>query len=98
MFKHGVCEGMILSWLLCIVKLRQVKAEDYTAALVTVEKMRRVAPLEYRALFDAGVLYARVGQKAKAVAMLEEYITRCPKASDKADAARLIREIQASLQ
>lgn len=88
----------LLIRLLNNVKLRQVKAEDYIAALTTVEKMRRVAPLEYRVLFDAGVLYARVGQKAKAVAMLEEYIARCPKASDKADAARLIREIQASLQ
>jgi regulator of sirC expression with transglutaminase-like and TPR domain len=88
----------LLVRLLNNIKLRQVKAEDYAAALATVEKMRRVAPGEYRALFDAGVLYARVGQKARAVAMLEDYIARCPKAADRADAARLIREIQAALQ
>lgn len=87
----------LLIRLLNNIKLRQVKAEDYAAALRTVEKMRTIAPGEYRVLFDAGVLYARIGQKTAAIAALEEYMARCPRAADKADAARLIREIKQTL-
>jgi regulator of sirC expression with transglutaminase-like and TPR domain len=88
----------LLVRLLNNIKLRHVKAEAYEQAVQTVEKMRLIAPDEYRVLFDAGVLYARVGQKSRALEMLESYLDHAPSPRDAEDAVRLIREIRQGLQ
>ncbi|MBN8521939.1 MAG: transglutaminase family protein [Alphaproteobacteria bacterium] len=88
----------LLVRLLNNIKLRQVKAEAYEHAVQTIEKMRLIAPDEYRVLFDAGVLYARVGQKSRALEMLESYLDHAPSPRDAEDAVRLIREIRQGLQ
>lgn len=75
------------------VKLRLIDAEEYAPALECVEMMRCLDPHEYRLLFDAGVLYAKTGQGAKAVSVLEEYIRRAPNARDRRDAEAIIRQI-----
>ena len=80
------------------IKLRQIAADDYAAAIQTIETMRVIAPDEYRLLFDAGVIYARLGQRGAAIKALEEYMEAAPSARDRQDAAMLLREIRGSLQ
>ena len=43
------------------IKLRQIEAEDFDAALRTIAIMRVIKPDEYRLLLDEGVLRARIG-------------------------------------
>ena len=76
------------------IKLRLIEGEDYAAALQSVEWMRLMAPDDYRLLLDAGVLYAKTGQKAQATGALEKYITQVPDARDRFDAERMLREIR----
>jgi regulator of sirC expression with transglutaminase-like and TPR domain len=76
------------------IKYRQVEIEDYEGALKTVETMRLMAPDEFRLLLDAGVLYARTDQTIAAIRMLEEYIKKTPRESDRHDAALLLRELR----
>jgi regulator of sirC expression with transglutaminase-like and TPR domain len=76
------------------IKLRQIEAEDYAAALQTVEWMRLAAPLDYRLMLDAGVLYAKTGRKGNAIEALASYIAQAPDARDRADAARILSEIR----
>lgn len=76
------------------IKYRQVEIEDYEGALKTVETMRLMAPDEFRLLLDAGVLYARTDQTMTAIRMLEEYIKKTPRESDRHDAALLLRELK----
>ena len=80
------------------IKYRQVETEDYDGALKTVETMRLMAPDEFRLLLDAGVLYARTDQTMTAIRMLEEYIKKTPRESDRHDAALLLRELKGLLQ
>jgi regulator of sirC expression with transglutaminase-like and TPR domain len=80
------------------IKLRQVEAEDYEAALETVEVMRLFAPDETRLLLDAGVLYARTGRKQDAIKVLEEYIKNAPTPEDRYDARQLLQNLHDSLQ
>ena len=80
------------------IKLRQVEAEDYEAALETVEVMRVFAPNEIRLLLDAGVLYARTGRKQDAINVLEEYIKNAPTPEDRYDADPLLQNLRDSLQ
>lgn len=60
------------------IKLRQIAVEDYAGALRTVERMRQLDPDEFRLLLDAGVLYAKLGQAATALPILQNYIDRWP--------------------
>lgn len=76
------------------VKLRRIEAGDYQGALDTVEKIRRLDPREYRLLFDEGILSARVGRSAQAVAALEEYITKAPDGRERHEAALILQEIR----
>lgn len=76
------------------VKLRLIEAEDYALALKSVEMMRMIAPEEYRLLFDAGVLYAKTGQAAKAADVLEKYIALAPAAHDRRDAEAILRQMR----
>lgn len=75
------------------VKLRLIEAEEYEAALKSVEMMRQLDPDEYRLLLDAGVLYAKTGQRLAARDVLEKYISVVPDIHDRHDAERMLREI-----
>ena len=76
------------------VKLRLIEAEDYDEALKSVEMMRMVDPGEYRLLFDAGVLYAKTGQRKAAVEVLDRYIAEAPDPRDRREAEAIIRHIR----
>lgn len=75
------------------IKLRLIEAEDYALALKSVEMMRLLDPNEYRLLLDAGVLYAKTGQRLAATDVLEKYISVVPNSHDRKDAERMLREI-----
>ncbi len=76
------------------VKVRLIEAEEYEEALRTVETMRVIDPHEYRLLLDAGVLYARTGQRLAAIDVLEQYIAKAPNDSDRRDAALFLQQIR----
>ncbi len=76
------------------VKLRLIEAEDYAGALKCVEMMRVLDPAEYRLLFDAGVLYARTGQKKAAINVLETYLRVPLDARERRDAEQLLGELE----
>lgn len=85
------------SWVLRaqnLIKLHQIRIEDYHAALKTVEAMRVFAPAEYRLLFDAGVLYARTYQREPAIFALEHYIEKAPDRRSRQEATFLLQEIK----
>ncbi|PZQ47707.1 MAG: hypothetical protein DI551_02795 [Micavibrio aeruginosavorus] len=76
------------------VKLRLIEAEDYEGALKSVELMRLIDPNEYRLLLDAGVLYAKTGQRKAASDVLERYIGLTPNPQDRRDAEAILRQIR----
>tara|TARA_B100001989_G_scaffold247187_1_gene219055 strand:- start:518 stop:1366 length:849 start_codon:yes stop_codon:yes gene_type:complete len=75
------------------LKNRYIEAGDYKFALDLVKKMRELAPYEYRLLFDAGVLNARIGKDDDAISDLEDYIDMAPNARDRDDAYLLLNEL-----
>ena len=79
------------------IKLRLIEAEDYEEALKAVEMMRLIDPDEYRLLLDAGVLYAKTGQRRGAVGVLEEYVSKAPNPQDRKEAELIIRQIRDTL-
>lgn len=86
-----------LEWLIKmqnIVKLRQIDAADYAAALETVERMRLLDPQEFRLLLDAGVLYAKTHKTAQAITALEDYIAKALNPRDRHDAALLLQKLK----
>jgi len=80
-----------------IVKLRQIDAADYPAALETVERMRLLDPQEFRLLLDAGVLYAKTHKTAQAIVALEDYIAKAVNPRDRHDAALLLQKLKEEL-
>ena len=76
------------------IKLRQIEAEDYEAAVHTVELMRKIDPSEYRLLFDAGILYARIDKPVAAVRALENYIEAATDRKDKDEAYSILYQIR----
>ena len=76
------------------LKKRLIDLEEYAQAVIVLEAMEALAPQEYRTLFDKGVLYAKLGQKAQAVTAIENYIARAPLESDKAQARSLLQQIK----
>lgn len=76
------------------VKLRLIEAEEYKAALETVERMRLMAPGEYRLLLDAGVLYVKTGRNPEARDVLLRYIAQSPNPHDRRDAEMILWEIE----
>lgn len=79
------------------IKHRQIEAEDYEAALATVDLMKRFAPEEYRLDWDAGVLMARLERPVAAIEALERYVSKVPNSRDKQDAAILLQELKSRL-
>lgn len=78
-------------------KISLIKDEDYQKASEVVDNMRLIAPDDYRLLFDAGILYARIGSVTAAREALEKYIDMAPNNGDKQDAVMLLDEINRSL-
>ncbi len=78
------------------IKFRQIEMEDYEEALKTIEIMQIIDPEEYRLLFDAGVLHAKLGQAKKAISLLESYIDKTPHARDKDDAVKILNQLRLS--
>lgn len=79
------------------IKHRLIDAGDYEEALAVIELMRKIDPHEFRLLLDAGVLYAKVGQRKTAITMLEDYIEKVPDPAARQDAVLLLRELQDNL-
>ena len=75
------------------IKTRYIEVGNYSAAIAIVERMRSVAPDEYRLLLDAGVLYARLDEREKAIECLNEYIDKAPNYYDREDARLLLGEL-----
>jgi regulator of sirC expression with transglutaminase-like and TPR domain len=76
------------------LKTRLIAAEDYTAALRVVERMRLIDPNEYRLYLDAGVLYARLGEPQQAVPHLQDYLAHLPpRHPHRRDAEMLLAEL-----
>jgi len=76
------------------IKIRQIEAEDYEAAVQTVEIMRKINPNEYRLLFDAGVLYARIDKPMAAMRALENYIGISVSEEEKSEAYAMLSQIK----
>lgn len=76
------------------LKKRLIEQEDYAQAVIVVEAMEALAPAEYRALFDKGVLYAKLGQKGQAIKAIEDYIARAPDARDRQQAQGILQQIR----
>ncbi|MGB0719229.1 MAG: SirB1 family protein [Bdellovibrionales bacterium] len=83
------------------IKHRLIEDEDYAGALTVIERMRKIDPQEFRLLFDAGVLYARVEQTRAAIDALEAYLARVPndpaRFGDRHDALLLLAELKGRL-
>lgn len=60
------------------IKLRLIEHADYAGAIRVLETMRVIDPDEYRVLFDLGVLYEKLGEAARAVACLTDYLDLLP--------------------
>lgn len=97
-YYEAVSNRAVLTRLQNNIKLRQVEAGDYEAALATVERMRLIDPDEYRLLFDEGVLGSKVGRKKQAMKALEEYIHKAPDYKNRQEAATLLQHIRLTME
>ncbi|MBU6475650.1 MAG: tetratricopeptide repeat protein, partial [Alphaproteobacteria bacterium] len=79
------------------LKKRLIDGEDYAAAIRAADAIGAFSPDEYRIYLDKGVLHAKLGQGAEAVAALEAYIARTPYAREKQQAHMLLQQIKSSL-
>jgi len=79
------------------VKFKNIAMEDYKSALEIVQTILQIDPEEYRALLEAGVLYAKLKQPKSAIAALESYIEKAPHSYDRKEAEILLHEIKLNL-
>lgn len=79
------------------LKLRMIEVEDYEGALKIVKLMKKIAPNDYRLLFDFGVLLARTEQPQAAIEALSAYVEQAPNDRDRHDAALFLQQIKDSL-
>ncbi len=79
------------------LKLRMIEAEDYKGALHIVTLMQKIAPDDYRLLFDLGVLLARTESPQAAIEALSKYVEQAPDDRDRHDAALFLQQIKDSL-
>lgn len=94
---NGALNREVLVRLQNNIKLRQIDAGDYDEALKTIEFTRLVAPMEFRLLLDAGVLYSKTGQPKAAINALESYIDQVDDPQNRYDAELLLNELRNSL-
>ncbi|MEM7618805.1 MAG: tetratricopeptide repeat protein, partial [Pseudomonadota bacterium] len=69
----------------------------YEGAIKTVETMRKIDPTEYRLLFDAGILYARLDKPMAAMRAFENYMELATDPSDIEEARILLEQIRSFL-
>lgn len=79
------------------LKIRLLEKGQEGEALRVVEATRLIAPNETRLCLDAGVLYARAGQKAKAQELLEVYLQTLHNPAERAEIIALLRSLHDSL-
>ncbi len=79
------------------IKLRQIDAEYYEAALQTVHGMRELAPAENRLLFDAGILNAKTGRPQAAIDALEAYLSAPISQREKQEVLAILSELRSML-
>lgn len=79
------------------IKLRQIQNENYLAAIETLAGMQKIAPSESGFLFEAGQLYANVGQSNMAIEYLNNYLAAAPPHYDRSHAASLLQKLKNSL-
>jgi len=75
------------------IKLRRIEMGEYRNALSMVRRMLVLSPDEYRLLFDAGVLSARLSENDQAKEYLNKYIEKAPDDYDCRDALILLSEL-----
>lgn len=75
------------------LKIRRIEMSDYASAVELIERMRLIAPDEYRLLLDAGVLYMRLRENEIAIRCLEDYVERCPNPYDRQEAILLLQDL-----
>lgn len=79
------------------LKKRLIEGEDYDQAIQVADAIGAFSPDEYRIYLDKGVLHAKLGQGAQAVAALETYIAKTPNAKEKQQGLDLLQQIKSSL-
>lgn len=75
------------------IKIRHIEMGDYRFALDIILRMLVIDPDEYRLMFDAGVLHARLNENEAAINCLNEYIERAPDHHDREEARLLLGEL-----
>jgi regulator of sirC expression with transglutaminase-like and TPR domain len=78
----GTSERQMLSRLLLNLKHIHLERQDYTRALGVVERLLMLSPNDPGEIRDRGLLKAHLGRPGAAIADLETYLTRSPKAPD----------------
>jgi len=79
------------------IKSRQIHQSQYEAATAVVESMLMFAPGCVSLWREAGILNARVGRVAAAIAALEEYLSRGAEGAARHEAAALLQRLRARL-
>lgn len=86
LFRRDTLQGstpiQMLSRLLLNLKRIHLARGDYAHSLAAVERLLLVSPDDARELRDRGLLLAHMGRPGAAVAALENYLERVPRAAD----------------
>ncbi|NIM00560.1 MAG: tetratricopeptide repeat protein [Acidobacteria bacterium] len=79
---RGATDRQMLSRLLLNLKHIHLERQDYARALGVVERLLMLTPNDPGEIRDRGLLKAHLGRPGAAIADLETYLTRSPKAPD----------------
>jgi len=79
---RGASERQMLSRLLLNLKHIHLERQDYARSLGVVERLLMLSPNDPGEIRDRGLLKAHLGRPGAAIADLETYLTRSPKAPD----------------
>jgi len=79
---HGANGRQMLSRLLLNLKHIHLERQDYARSLGVVERLLMLSPNDPGEIRDRGLLKAHLGRPGAAIADLETYLTRSPKAPD----------------
>lgn len=79
------------------IKTRQIEQRLFTDALLTLEKMRSIAPDEAAFLLESGQLYAHTNQPQAAINMLTLYLETAPQNYDRNHANQLLQKLKRQL-
>jgi regulator of sirC expression with transglutaminase-like and TPR domain len=79
---QGASERQMLSRLLLNLKHIHLERQDYARSLGVVERLLMLSPNDPGEIRDRGLLKAHLGRPGAAIADLETYLTRSPKAPD----------------